>query len=175
MQALRNRIEKKSSPEPNSGCWLWLGSVRGAGYGCISICNRTVAAHRAAWIAYRGCIPNGAFVCHRCDNRSCVNPDHLFLADHAGNMADMKMKARAHRPIGELQARHKLTSSQVAAILAEPAPIKRSRAAQIAEMFGISRTYIWDIRRGVSWNHVSGKPKVRDQGPLFDHNDREGR
>src|SRR5712664_2411772 len=109
MMTLAEKIEEKLMPEPNSGCWLWLGSVRtSAGYGCLPVNGRSEGAHRASWMAFRGPIPAGQFVCHRCDVKTCVNPDHLFLDSHAGNMADMKAKGRAARPIGEKQGGHKL-------------------------------------------------------------------
>ena len=74
-------------PEPNTGCWLWLGFISPDGYG-------TRLAHRRAWELARGPIPDGMLVCHRCDVRHCVNPDHLFLGTHLDNMRDMIRKGR---------------------------------------------------------------------------------
>jgi hypothetical protein len=97
MASLVERIEKLSMPEPNSGCWLWLGQLSYLGYGQIMLSpgQRKTKAHRAAWEAFRG--PIGKLhVLHRCDNRCCVNPDHLFLGTRSDNMLDMYSKGR-HR------------------------------------------------------------------------------
>lgn len=94
------RFEAKYIPEPNSGCWLWLGPVkigRRQGYGQFTLEGKTVGAHRAAWRLFRGTIPDGLFVCHKCDVRTCVNPDHLFLGTHVDNMVDMESKGRGKR------------------------------------------------------------------------------
>lgn len=159
MATLAERIETRSMPEPNSGCWLWLGSMRKpAGYGCLHVNGGSESAHRASWMAFRGPIPAGKFVCHRCDIKSCVNPAHLFLASHAGNMADMKAKGRAARPTGEKQGAHKLTEASVREILALPSPVSVILARQLAARYGVRPSYIYGIRAGKAWNHISGLP-----------------
>lgn len=82
-------------PEPNSGCWLFSGSIAGAGYGRFSCAEASNYAHRAAWLAFKGPIPAGLMVLHRCDTPCCVNPDHLFLGTSQDNLRDMIGKGRA--------------------------------------------------------------------------------
>lgn len=74
---MRERIESASIPEPNTGCWLWLGAVNKGGYGTISIGGRTALAHRVSFELARGRAAGALVVDHRCRVRHCVNPDHL--------------------------------------------------------------------------------------------------
>lgn len=82
-------------------CWEWRGTRNNNGYGLFQIglggSKRCVAAHRMAWILTNGPIPDGLHVLHHCDNPPCCNPWHLFLGDHAANMADKKAKGRGRR------------------------------------------------------------------------------
>ena len=96
MGDLRDRFDAKWTPEPMSGCWLWTGTVDLKQYGRFSKQGRLCSAHRIAWELYRGSIPTDRNVLHRCDNPSCVNPDHLFLGTLTDNMRDMARKGRSY-------------------------------------------------------------------------------
>ena len=103
-----DRIERLTMPEPNSGCLLWVGSSRknpsGMEYGRLVIgsrsdgSRRSVAAHRLSYETYKGAIPDGLYVCHKCDNSLCVNPDHLFTGTQSDNMKDALAKGRITPP-----------------------------------------------------------------------------
>lgn len=90
------RLAANSVPESNTGCVLWLGSVDRRGYGRMSANGRLTRTHRLAWAETFGPIPSDKWVLHKCDQPSCIRPDHLFLGTHADNMADMARKGRAN-------------------------------------------------------------------------------
>jgi hypothetical protein len=74
---LIRRFESKYTPEPNSGCWLWLGFSDGKGYGRLELMGRPHLAHRVGYELFKGPIPDGLVLDHLCKNPFCVNPDHL--------------------------------------------------------------------------------------------------
>ena len=89
---LQRRLAERSVLDPKTGCLLWAASRNRSGYGHLFWKGVPQLAHRAAWLARHGPIPKGLYVCHRCDVRPCINPDHLFLGTHKDNMIDKALK-----------------------------------------------------------------------------------
>lgn len=144
------RFEEKFMPEPNTGCWLWIGALVPDGYGSFRLSTHiSIKAHRLSWLTYCGPIPGDAQVLHRCDVRSCVNPDHLFLGDNDANVADRVAKGRSARNWGRKSPTAKLTEEQAAAILRDP-----RTHAEIAADYGISTGPVQAIKAGKGWRHV---------------------
>jgi len=87
------RLERGAKANPNTGCIEWVGYTRG-GYGSLRIDGKQLQAHRVAYEISKGPIPEGLFVCHKCDNRRCINIEHLFLGTNKDNVDDMVNKRR---------------------------------------------------------------------------------
>jgi hypothetical protein len=90
-----------SQVEKTKTCWNWVGKLGRAGYGDFDVMQqyrRTRGAHRVSYELHGGKIPDGLFVCHKCDNRKCVNPAHLFLGTNSDNMLDAVSKGRVVSP-----------------------------------------------------------------------------
>lgn len=146
------------------GCWFWTGYINAYGYGRFSIRRRTYMAHRVSYELTYGAIPDGLDVCHHCDNRPCVRPDHLFVGTRADNLNDMYQKGRrsigsrhsaaliGRVPRGEGHYRHKITEEQVRIIKSESAA-GVTRAA-LARRFNITRTAVIKVVRGTRWKHI---------------------
>lgn len=148
------RFDRLVMPEPNSGCWLWIGAVVPDGYGSMywgGGGRTTLKAHRASWILHVGPLNDEQHVLHRCDTPACVNPDHLFLGTNADNVADRCIKGRSARIRGSQQGRSKLTEDDAAVIFLDPRPY-----AEIAKDFAISKGPVAAIKAGKLWTHVTG-------------------
>lgn len=157
-------IRKVSQPAHGGACWQWVGSLNRNGYGQIRISGRTIKAHRASWVIHFGEIPGALHVLHRCDNRCCVNPDHLFLGTNDDNIADRMSKGRSRalrgpehpfakrpelRPRGERHGRSTITEGVAVKILSATGTRK-----QIADAFGVTVVVVNNIKRRKTWKHI---------------------
>lgn len=141
------KFEARVCPEPNTGCYLWMGAYSGD-YGKFAPSRALVEdAHRWAWRLYRGPIPPGLCVLHRCDTPICVNVDHLYLGTHQVNMADRDAKGRQAR--GERQGNADLTEAVVREIFAAHGTLQ-----EIADAYGVCQSTVFNIKRGKSWKHL---------------------
>lgn len=155
MRDFFERYDQYIMPEPNTGCWLWIGAWSGrrsksavSGYGILNRGGEVLPAHRCAYEAANGDgSANGLVVRHRCDNPACCNPDHLTTGSHQDNMQDAIERDRF--PTGEKNASSILTASQAATIkILSGSGIP---FVELASAFGISASLVEGIRYGKRW------------------------
>lgn len=132
------------------GCWEWLGYKTRKGYGTQRFGGKKILAHRYSYELYNGKIPDGLCICHKCDNPSCVNPDHLFLGTIQENNLDCIKKGRIAR--GEKRG-SKLKEEDIK-LIRNLYNTYKIYHKQIATMFGVSRTSITLILNNKRWSHV---------------------
>lgn len=135
--ALRRRFWSRVTI--GDGCWNHSGSLSSSGYPQF----RNTLAHRASWEFANGPISKGVFICHKCNNKKCVRPDHLYAGTHKQNMDDVA-KTMSH-------PKRKLTSCEVA-------EIRSSSESQrtLARRYGVSQRSIWDVIRRNTYVHDDG-------------------
>lgn len=135
------------------GCWEWTCQTRanskGVHYSRFALADGTsISGHRYSWKLHNQKeIPDGGYICHKCDNPICVNPDHLFLSDHLGNMEDMRLKGRSWKGCGVQKASAKLTIEQIAEIRS----IVGLSQSKIAKIYGVSQVTIGRLLRGETY------------------------
>ena len=161
MERFWSKVKKTPS------CWEWIGSKDKNGYGSFRFKGHSRLAHRVSWLLNGGLIPHGLFLCHKCDNPSCVRPTHLFLGNQSDNMGDAKRKGRM--PSGE-KSSMRLHPDRIArgtrrwnAKLTDKIVLEIRGAAAagwsfktLATKFHVDRSQISRIAAGKRWKHVGG-------------------
>ena len=150
---LSERIDRGTSPEPMSGCWLWLGLVtESAGHGTIRSGATMQMVHRLNYARFKGAIPAGVIVRHKCDIACCVNPDHLILGTPRENSQD-RVDRKTIRPArGTRCHAAKLTDAKVVEmrqLYEEGWTLK-----EIGNRFGVWFSTVSGIVRRKAWRHV---------------------
>lgn len=151
-----------------SDCWEWSGHIGSKGYGSLKICGLKFFAHRVAmWMQLGRQVDSSLAVCHKCDNRKCCNPSHLFLGTLADNNLDCERKGRNPHPkkrqittavtTGNLSRRGerhhsvKLSSATVLSIRAAYAP---GATSELADKFNVHRNTVLKIVNRETWTHI---------------------
>lgn len=156
------RFWSKVNRASESECWEWTGSLTKQGYGQFSLNKYPHLSHRVSYQIHVCEIGAGLFVCHKCDNRKCVNPSHLFVGTHQDNMKDCHQKGRVRSgnrhpfklrpecvPKGMLRGNVKLTNDSVKEIRTRTKPVRF-----YVESIGVCESTIYKVIRGEIWNHV---------------------
>ncbi len=158
------RFERHYIPEPNSGCWLWTGSINKFGYGQLGMLGSVpVRAHVFSYKTFKGTIKKGLDVRHTCDVRCCVNPDHLLTGTRKQNMQDAADRGRIAK--GFKLPHTKFTPEQRQSIINDLRPHKL-----IAAEFGCHTAYVSALKTKVGIKSIrdlssySRKPRPDIQG-----------
>ena len=155
-----DRFWSKVDRNRPGGCWEWTRSTVPSGYGQVYLGKKNnkpihSRCHRTAWELVNGPIPNGLCVLHACDNRLCVNPEHLWLGTIGDNTRDMCRKGRAVRVVfrGGSHGMAKLTAKQVRNIRSSYAN-GRVTQTELAARYGVSNQLISTIVTWKTWKHL---------------------
>ena len=140
------RVEKSSR-----GCWLWMGSKVHNGYGQLMFSGKMWRAHRLSWAFEFGAIPAGCQILHKCDNRDCVNPKHLYTGTHQDNMEDMTKRNRQAK--GSRHGVSKLTENQALEIKASL--LGGCKSKDIAHKYNLTPSTVSHIKTGRTWGWLN--------------------
>ena len=146
----KERIEQNVVRVPESGCWIWDGAVSSSGYGKLRSKYTQHTAHKVSYEVFKGPIQPGKYVCHHCDVRACVNPEHLFLGSPKENQQDMAKKMR--HAYGDKNGNSKLSEDQAKSILSMRNSGKTKTS--VGDAFGVSRVAVAKIWSGALWPHL---------------------
>jgi hypothetical protein len=151
LEVVRCKLLAKVKRE--NDCWIWQGSVlagRCLKYGSMFVDGKNQRAHRVSWVLHNGPIPDGLFVCHKCDVPLCVNPDHLFLGTNQDNVNDKVAKGRSPSGKNEANPNARLTFNQVKEMREKYIPHRYS-LNRLAKEYGVSAGHVSRIVNGIRW------------------------
>lgn len=146
MRTLEERFWEKINIGNEDECWEWTASCSSDGYGQMwrgKDIKGHLSSHRFSWELHNGRIENGFFVLHKCDNKLCVNPNHLFLGTQLDNIRDMDMKGRrvSAQPYGENSGTCKFTDEKIRQIR-EKYSTGQYLVRELSDEFGVSTSHV---------------------------------
>lgn len=144
---------ERSKLNAETGCIEWTRYVGENGYGTVKHRKKQYTAHRFAWMHKHGPVPNGMVICHKCDNRKCINVDHLFIGTTLDNVRDKIAKGRLRVAEGEASGTSKLTANQIEQIVMD-----RRSQRKIAQDYGVSQSTISMVKTRKVWRSVDVEP-----------------
>jgi hypothetical protein len=165
METVEDRFWSKVDKRGPNECWNWTGAINSSGYGSFRLDGKVGSSSRTSYSLEYGEIPVGLHVCHRCDNRPCVNPAHLFLGTNEDNHLDKIAKGRQAR--GESAGIANLKESDVRAL--RDAARSGQTVTNLSKQTGIAYCTVYSAVHGMTWKHIEGVVM-----PPIDLNDMRG-
>lgn len=147
---LSERVWSKVKVDRPENCWEWTGTTNESGYGILHFRGADYRATRVIWMSIYGYIAEGLCILHKCDNRKCVNPSHLFLGTRQENTKDMLDKGRSAK--GSHHSQAKLTENDVIEI--RRLGLSNLNQKEIAQRYGVRPTLISRILNHKIWKHI---------------------
>ena len=145
---MMSKVEKNRGPKGD--CWNFTGVKTHFGYGKIKINKKMTMTHRFSWEIHNSKkIPEGFFALHKCDNPSCINPDHITIGTQKDNMQHRADRNRQNMPNGESHHLSKITSRKILKIYNSELPAK-----ELSKKYNIEISYIYRIKRREVWKHL---------------------
>ena len=151
-EKIRNKILENIIKTP-SGCWEWQLSLRSTGYAQIVAFGKAQGGHRVSYRVFKGDFDEKLLICHTCDNRKCVNPDHLFCGTHKDNNFDMHVKNRQNYLVHENANRAKLTKEKVLEARRIYATGDHG-CSFLAKKYKVTSRTIWCAIKGITWKNL---------------------
>lgn len=145
----------KIATYPPDACWEWVGAKNSNGYGHIGDRGSHKKAHRVSWEIHNGPIPSGSLCLHKCDNKSCVNPSHLYIGNHSDNAKDMIERGGQtfNPPLGSKHWASKLNEEnalEIRRLYSEGS----TTYLELSTKFNVSPESVRDVIKGITWRHV---------------------
>jgi hypothetical protein len=148
---LKDRILSKILID-QKGCWNWTDHLEVRGYGRATYNGKTYPAHRLSYMCFEKKIPKGLLVCHKCDNRRCVNPEHLYLGTHHDNSLDRGKRNLKSFQRGESHGNCKFSDAIILEVRKKHS--EGQSRSQISKIYNIKYSAVCKIIRRESWNHI---------------------
>ena len=165
-----SKVDKTPGHGPNGDCWVWTDSKDRCGYGfaSLSLIKGTNKAHRISFILTYGDFDRSLYVCHKCDNPHCVNPDHLFLGTQKANMQDRAEKGRGFIPSGSLCGSSVFTDEEVIKLRAVYSSGEYENVQAMARFLGYNGQTLLAMLKGKTYSNLPGACKIKHFQPAQD-------